>query len=122
MGIIQVNGIRLYAHHGCLEEETLIGSAYEVHIEVKANLANAALTDRLADTVDYVHIHELVKEEMRIPSKLLEHVAQRILHRILKEHPLVEWGRVAIAKINPPIGGDVKNVSVVLKAKRKKCV
>ena len=84
MGIIQVNNIKLYAYHGCLEEEAKIGSWYRVAVEVKADLKKSAKTDNLKDTVDYVHLNLIVKEEMAIRSKLLEEVAQRILNRFFK--------------------------------------
>ncbi|MBL4643877.1 MAG: dihydroneopterin aldolase, partial [Flavobacteriaceae bacterium] len=85
MGKIQVNNIKLYAFHGCLDEEAKIGSEYRVDLEVKTNLQNSAQSDELTDTVDYVHLTFIVKEEMAIRSKLLEHVAKRILDRILIE-------------------------------------
>lgn len=119
MGIIRVNNIRLFTNHGCLEEEAKIGSEYKVDIEVKADLSTSAQTDVLTDTVDYVHLNQIVKEEMAIRSKLLEHVAQRILNRIFKEISLVEEAEVSVAKINPPIGGNVQEVVIVLKDSRK---
>ena len=109
---ITLENIRLFAYHGCLPEETVIGSDYRVDIEVEANLGLAALSDDLKDTADYVTIHRIAKEEMALPSKLLEHVARRISLEILKEIPIVERGVVKVSKINPPIGGDVGSVSV----------
>lgn len=119
MGIIRLENIRLYAYHGCLEEEGKIGSDYRVDVKTKADLKHAALTDSLRDTIDYVHLHHIVKEEMAIRSKLLETVAQRIIARMLAELP-IENAVVKISKINPPIGGDVRSVSVSLKGTREK--
>lgn len=113
-----MNTIRLYAHHGCLDEEGIVGSAYEVDLEVEADLNLAAGTDQLSDTVDYVHLHQVVSEEMKVRSKLLEHVACRIIRRILRESSLVQAVNVTVSKINPPIGGDVDSVSVQLKERR----
>lgn len=118
MGKVKVENIRAYAHHGCLKEETAIGSEYRVDISVNADISKAALSDRLSDTVDYVHINHIVKEEMKRPSKLLEHVGQRIIKRIFDEIPIVTAAKVWVSKINPPIGGDVEKVTVVLKEKR----
>ena len=114
MGKIRLNNIRVHAQHGCLKEESVIGSDYRVDVEVKSNLDKPAQTDRLQDTVDYVHLNKIVKEEMAIKSKLLEHVAKRILDRILSEIPIVENAQVSVSKINPPIGGDVESVAVIL--------
>ncbi|RRQ50037.1 dihydroneopterin aldolase [Maribacter algicola] len=120
MGIIRVDNIRVYAYHGCLSEETKIGSDYLVNVEVKADLSKAIVSDALKDTVDYVHINRIVVEEMGIPSKLLEHVAKRIGDRIFKELPMVKKARISVAKVNPPINGDVQKVLVELSLKRGK--
>ena len=118
MGIIQVNNIKLYANHGCLDEEAKIGSEYRVDIEIKADLQRSSKTDELVDTVDYVHLNHIVKEEMAIRSKLLEEVAQRILNRFFKELRMIQKAKVSVAKINPPIGGNVEEVVIILTKKR----
>ncbi|MCT4628723.1 dihydroneopterin aldolase [Winogradskyella sp.] len=120
MGIIKVENIRVFANHGCLKEETAIGSDYRVDIEVKANLKTSAKTDALEDTVDYVFLNKVVREEMAKPSKLLETVAQRILDRFFNESSLISKATVCVSKINPPIGGDVEMVTIKLSKKRKK--
>jgi len=119
MGKIQVNNIKIYAFHGCLDEEAKIGSEYRIDLEVKTNLQNSAQSDELIDTVDYVHLNFIVKEEMAIRSKLLEHVAKRILERILVELKTVKKATISVAKINPPIGGNVEEVAIILSKKRK---
>ena len=118
MGTIHIHTIRLYAYHGCLPEERKIGSDYTVDLKVLADLTTAAESDRLQDTVDYVEMHRIVREEMAIPADLLEHVSQRIINRVLEEIPAVDEVEVTVAKCNPPIMGDVKSVSVTLIAKR----
>ena len=118
MGIIQVNNIKLYAFHGCLEEESKIGSDYRVDVEVKVDLKKSAKTDELSDTVDYVHLNHIVKEEMAIRSKLLEEVAQRILDRSFKELRMIRRAKISVAKMNPPIGGNVQEVVIILTKKR----
>ncbi|VAW11330.1 Dihydroneopterin aldolase [hydrothermal vent metagenome] len=119
MGKIKVENIRVYANHGCLKEETTIGSDYRVDVTVRADLSKSASSDHLADTVDYVHINRIVLEEMGVPSKLLEHVAKRILRRLFSEISMIKKTEVSVSKINPPIDGDVAMVTVVLKEKRK---
>ena len=118
MGVIQVNNIKLHAYHGCLDEEAKIGSEYRVDVSVKANLKKSSKTDELIDTVDYVHLNHIVKQEMAIRSKLLEEVAQRILNRIFKELSMVKKAKVSVAKVNPPLGGNVEEVLVILTKKR----
>jgi len=119
MGIIKLKNIRVYAYHGCLLEEGKIGSDYRVDVSVKADLNTSAQSDNLLDTVDYVHLNKIVKQEMAIRSKLLETVVKRILDRIFLEIPLVEKADVAVSKINPPIGGNVAMVTVEMSKVRK---
>jgi len=118
LGKIQLNNIRIHAWHGCLKEEAIIGSAYRVDLEVTADLNPSAQSDNLKDTVDYVLLNSIVKEEMAIKSKLLEHVSKRILNRIFKTFTTVKNASVTVSKINPPIGGDVESVAVVLTMNR----
>ena len=99
-------------------EEGKIGSDYRIDLSVKANLKKSAKTDYLNDTVDYVHLNKIVKEEMAIKTKLLETVADKILDRILFEIPLVDSAKVKVSKLNPPIGGNVEMVSIVMDRKR----
>lgn len=120
MGIIKVENIRVFANHGCLAEETKIGSDYRVDLEVKANLQTSAKTDKLSDTVDYVFLNRVIREEMEKPSHLLETVAKRILLRIFQEDTAVKKATVWVSKINPPIGGDVEMVTIKMTEKRKK--
>ncbi|TRZ46047.1 dihydroneopterin aldolase [Robertkochia solimangrovi] len=112
MGVIKITNIQVYAYHGCLVEEGKIGSDYRVDVEVKANLQPSAISDSLKETVDYVHVNKIVKEEMAIRSKLLETVAKRILDRIFKEIDIAEQATVEVSKINPPIGGNVERVTI----------
>ena len=118
MGLIEVKNIRLYAYHGCLDEEGKIGSEYRVDLSIKTDLSKSAQTDKLSDTVDYVHLNKIVKEEMAIRTKLLETVADKILDRILEEIALVRKATVAVSKLNPPIGGNVAMVTIKMSKKR----
>ena len=119
MGIIKLENIRVFTNHGCLAEETKIGSDYRVDLEIKTNLKNSANTDNLEDTVDYVFLNKIVREEMALASKLLETVAKRILDRVL-EHKMIKKASISVSKINPPIGGDVEMVTIKMTQKRKK--
>lgn len=117
MGKIILENIRIYSNHGCLDEEALIGSDYMVDLEIEADLSKSAQTDELNDTVDYVHLNKIVKEEVGIRSKLLEKVADRVLQRIGNEISMVKFVRIKLSKMNPPIGGNVEKVSIIMEKK-----
>jgi dihydroneopterin aldolase len=99
-------------------EEGKIGSDYRIDLSVKADLQPSSKSDHLSDTVDYVHLNRIVKEEMAVRTKLLETVASLILDRILLEIPLVKKAKIKVSKLNPPIGGNVEMVSIIMERKR----
>jgi dihydroneopterin aldolase len=111
---INIRGIHVYAYHGCLPEEAIIGGDYVVNIALKGDFSKAASADTLEDTVDYVDVYKIVKKEMGIRSKLIEPVALRIAENLKSTFPAVTSLTVEVIKKNPPIGGNVNEVSVVL--------
>lgn len=111
---IEVNNIPVYAYHGCMEEEAVLGAKYSVSVAITTDFSAAFSSDDLSDTVDYVAIRRIVVEEMAIRSKLIEHVGNRIVLRIKKELQNVLKTQVKVVKHNPPIGGVVDNVTVVI--------
>lgn len=112
--IIEVNGIKLYAFHGCLEEEAKIGGNYIVDVILHTDFTEAAQEDDLTKTISYIDINLIVAEEMAIRSKLIEHVGQRIFTRIKNQTTNLHKLRVKITKICPPINGDVENASIII--------
>ena len=111
---VEINGIKLYAFHGCLPEETKIGGNYLVDVSVTTNFSEAAKEDNLFKTVDYVVINAIVAKEMAIPSKLIETVGQRIINRIKSEVKFIKTARVEVIKVCPPINGDVNDVAIII--------
>lgn len=111
---VEVNGIKLYAFHGCLPEEGKIGGNYIVDVSITTDFSKAALSDNLKETIDYVFVNAIVKDEMAVRSKLIEHVGQRIVQRIKNELKSVESITVKVTKVCPPINGDVNNVAIII--------
>ena len=118
MGKIKLKNIRTFSYHGCLIEESKIGSDYRVDLEIETDLTQSALSDKLSDTVDYVLLNRIVVEEMAIRAELLENVAHRIIVRAMNEAPTITKIEVEVSKINPPIGGDVEAVTIVMSKTR----
>lgn len=114
MYTINVRGIRIYAYHGCLPEEAIIGGDYVVNIALKGDYAKAASDDILHETTDYVDVYKIVKDEMSIRASLIEHVAKRIADKLKNSFPSLRNISVEVIKKNPPIGGEVDEVSVVV--------
>lgn len=113
---IIVEGINLYAYHGCLEEEGKIGANYTVDVTMETDFTEAAQTDNLHQTIDYVIVYNIVKAEMAVRAKLLEHVGQRIVNQLKKQFALLTKVEVKVTKLNPPMNGNVNKVSIVISA------
>ena len=101
-----------------MEEEKKIGSDYLINLTVDADLGLASSSDKLEDTLDYLLLHEIVKKEMSIRSKLLENVAQRIVNKIFEIYDKLYSVEVKISKLNPPINGNVSAVTILSKIRR----
>ena len=112
-GIISVNDIHLFAYHGCLPEEATIGGNYIVDLKIFTDYTNASMNDDLSETVDYCMVYEIVKREMAIRSKLIEHAARRIAEALKKEINRIDKVEVVLTKIAPPVNGAVGSVSVI---------
>jgi dihydroneopterin aldolase len=111
---IYINSIQLYAYHGCLPEEALIGSNYTVDVLMETNFSEAANTDNLDKTIDYCTVFNIVKEEMAIRANLLENVAMRIVKRLKSELNQLHKVNLTVTKLNPPMNGNVKGVSIIV--------
>jgi len=114
MSLIHIDGMEFFAFHGCFAEEQLIGNKFRVDIKLKADTQFAQQTDDLSKTVNYQQVYHVVKREMAIKSKLLEHVGNRIITAIYREFPQVEHIELKISKLNPPLGGKIDAVAVTL--------
>ena len=104
--------VRFHAYHGVLEQERRVGNDYVINVVAECDFTHAMLTDELEDTVSYAEIYRVVKEEMAIPSKLLEHVAGRIGERLFNEFPSLQSLDISIMKVNPPFGADCEGAGV----------
>ena len=112
MAIISIEKMEFYSYHGCFEEERKIGTWFNVDLSMEVDTSKAEMSDNLDDTVNYQAVYAVVKREMMISSKLLEHVARRILDAVKQEFPAVSYAWVKVKKMNPPLGGKMESVSV----------
>jgi 7,8-dihydroneopterin aldolase/epimerase/oxygenase len=118
MGKIILEDLEFHAHHGYYSEEQKTGAQFLVNLEMDTALEEACKTDKLEDTFNYETAYAIVKEEMKKPSALIEHVAARILDTIFNSTRIVWAAKIRISKMNPPLGGKVKAASVELSRER----
>ena len=112
---IFLDDMRFYAYHGVMEQEQRVGGEYSVSLIVEVDLTQAVQTDDVADTINYAELYVLVKREMAVPSRLLEHVAGRIGQCAMKEFERITTLTIRVTKLNPPMGADCKGASVEIK-------
>ncbi len=112
MAIIEIENMEFYAYHGCYREEQVVGNQFQVSILLEADTEVAQNSDNLNDTVNYQVVYNLIKAEMQQKSKLLEHVAERIVSAIHENFKEVKRIWVKVSKLNPPLGGKIEKVSV----------
>jgi len=112
--LVELVNMEFYAHHGHFKEEQIIGNKFIVNFSAETDVITPGLTDDLKDALNYQELYDLISEEMTITSKLLEHVAGRILARVKITYPQVKWAQVSISKLNPPVGGKVEASRIVM--------
>ena len=80
---IELEKMRFYAYHGVMPQETKVGNDFVVDLILTAPLEQAVKSDELDDTINYAAVYAVVKEQMDIPSKLIERPSEvmSIAHR-----------------------------------------
>lgn len=111
---IELKSMKFYAHHGVFPQETKVGNLFIIDLVLTADIQAAIETDDLNDTINYADVYHLVKQEMDKPSKLLEHVAGRIIRTLKSHFYQIQHVSIRLAKLNPPFGGDVYSAAVIL--------
>lgn len=114
--VLEITGIECYAYHGCMPEETKIGGRYTVDVILDLDVTDAVFNDQLNDTADYLSIYTIVTEEMKIPSRLIEHVAGRIMQRIKNLYSKTNAAEVRVHKHNPPVNGAMQCATIILQS------
>ncbi|MEE0423145.1 MAG: dihydroneopterin aldolase [Prevotella sp.] len=109
---IYLRNVRFHAFHGVLPQEGIVGNDYLVNLVVDYDFSSAMKTDDLQGTLNYAEVYQKVREEMAVPSKLLEHVAGRIAHRLFSDFPEIQKLQLSITKVNPPMGADSDGAGV----------
>jgi len=115
MDPIEIKGMKFYARHGHFKTERVVGNHFEADVILETDCTRAAESDDLNDALNYQVVYDLVKEEMKITSHLLENVAKRILDSIYNRFPGTVHAKVKVSKMNPPMGGEIERVSVTLR-------
>ncbi len=115
---IHLDRVKLFAHHGALSQERATGAYFYIDLHATCDFRAALTSDALPDTVNYAALYDVVRQEMAIPSSLLEHVAGRILTRLFHDFPAICSVRLSLTKENPPMGADCRGAGIEVEATR----
>lgn len=115
---ITLHKMRFYAYHGVFAQEQRVGNHFIVELTFWADIAESLHRDELEETISYADVYEVIKAEMAIPSRLLEHVVGRISERLFATFPRMQRIALTLSKCNPPFPGEVHSAAVTLEACR----
>ena len=114
MSVIQIEKMEFYAYHGHFREEQIVGNRFLVDLWIETDMKKPAETDNINDAVNYQVAYKLIRKEMEKKSNLLEHIAKRIIDALFENLEGIKKVRVKISKMNPPVGGKIDSVSILL--------
>lgn len=118
MQSILLRNLRIFAHHGVMPQETVVGCWFTINLRLTTDFTQALLTDDLTGTVSYADVLQVVREEMNIPSKLLEHAGGRIVRELFRQFPSVTHINLQLMKQNPPMGADIESAGIEIDTDR----
>ncbi|HEV8172652.1 MAG TPA: dihydroneopterin aldolase [Actinoplanes sp.] len=117
-GRIELRGLRVRGHHGVYDFERAEGQDFLVDVELELDLAAAAASDDVADTVHYGQLAErLAAVVAGAPVNLLETLADRLLAVCLEDRR-VAAATVTVHKPQAPIPHEFADVAVTLHRSR----
>ncbi|WP_276816152.1 dihydroneopterin aldolase [Segatella maculosa] len=111
---IFLNGLRFHAFHGVMPQERLTGNDYRVDLKIDFPLEKAVGSDDVNDTLNYATVYTAVKEEMDVPTQLIEQVAYHIADRLFRTFKAINEVEIKVEKYNPPMGADCEGAGVEL--------
>ena len=116
-----LSNLRFFAYHGVMEQENKVGHYFTVSIEIICDFSKAIASDKVKDTINYGKVFEVVKNEMEQPSKLMEHLAGRIIIALFRNFVLAQQVKLKIIKENPPINADCDGCGISVDLNRNEC-
>lgn len=112
MNSIQLNNLRFFGHHGYHDEEGVVGTNFEISVDISFDAPEKILT--LPQTINYVEVYEVIKVIFLKPTKLLETIADDICESIASIDKRIRTINISITKLNPPLSNFIGSVGVSL--------
>jgi dihydroneopterin aldolase len=113
--VMFLTGLLIHAHHGVMEHEARVGQRFILDLELSLDLADAARSDKLADTVSYAAIAETATRAFTAQShKLVESAAGAVADAVLAAFARAASVKVTVHKPHAPIAATFADVGVTL--------
>ena len=108
---ITISGLRVFARHGVMPTERLVGNDFTVDAVLYYNAAKAMDDDEINQAVNYAEAVKIIQQTMNQSSRLLEHVTGRIIRALTAAFPAITRGTVTVTKLNPPVAAQLAGTS-----------
>ena len=119
MDIIRMHNMKFTACHGVLDHEKKQAQDFMVDVRLYLDAKQAAMDDDVEKTVSYADAYETVKRIMTgTPCNLIETLAYKVAHALLREFALLTSVQVEIKKLKPPMEGEFEYMSFSTELKR----
>ncbi|MBW3610411.1 MAG: dihydroneopterin aldolase [Actinobacteria bacterium] len=110
---VELRGLRVLGRCGAELAERTVPQPLEIDLDVAADLAAAATSDELADTVDYGAVCDTVARVAAADAvALLEHLAEAVAQAVLAADERIEGVVVTVRKLRPPVPHDLASAGV----------
>jgi dihydroneopterin aldolase len=110
-----INGLVLHAYHGVMPHEAKVGQPFILDLLLDIALANAAKSDKLADTVSYDAVVSVVARTFTGKRyRLVEAAAGAVADAVLQSFPRIQTVRITVRKPHAPVAAVFTDVGVTL--------
>lgn len=116
---IRIRGLKVYAYHGCNQDEKENGQEFTLDITLHFSLLPAGITDDLDRTVNYGEASVFAGEVFsKYKYNLIEAAAEEVADELLLKYDYINQVEVEVHKPHAPIPMDFEDVSVYISRKR----
>jgi dihydroneopterin aldolase len=117
---IFITGLLIHARHGVMPHEEKVGQRFVIDLELATDLSQAAVSDKVVDTVSYASVVEAVTRAFTGRSyRLVEAAAGAVADEVLSTFPRITSVRVTVHKPHAPIAAIFNDVGVTILRKRR---
>lgn len=113
---LKLSDLRIHGYHGVLEEERICGNEFAVNCTVSFT---ANKIKHLNDTINYVDVYSVIKDNFMKPTPLLETLAQHIVKDIFEMDERIKKVYIEIDKLSAPITNFSGRVGISLSSSKE---